>query len=433
MIVVQIIIAILGAIRNIIVKTVNAIISIINKLIRKRNDRIKRGVKELKHGSIDDIIPLNAETCNMVVSGAYDNSRIRLLVRAVQNAHNQGYATVVLHEGNKNIGVELASALNGSDLIVVDENNPCYDPFAALSIRETCKVISDTATQDYDIKKNSNYYVEALCQYLTYKKVIPSLRSFYTCPHSIMFDKINDLVATGTISAADGQALQSKLMMGQSEQFKLETLFKDWYDQTESILNKRKGSVSYSVAKAIHEGKIIAVDVSSNVNALLINSVIVEIRQALTKGKRIVFVVDNLTTSGNEVVKKILSEKTEKCKTIICGSDLLSVCDGDDKVFNTIVGNAEQIAVLGHASGATCNKWAETIGYYDKDEESQSYQTGKMQHSPFALFPGSNTSTTKNYNIKREYIVKPEIINRMRQDEVFFYDHSANKLTHTFL
>lgn len=56
-----------------------------------------------------------------------------------------------------------------------------------------------------------------------------------------------------------------------------------------------------------------------------------------------------------------------------------------------------------------------------------------MRYSSFSLFPGSNNTMTKNYNIKREYIVRPNLINRMGSNEVYTYRHSDNKLIHTFL
>ena len=172
---------------------------------------------------------------------------------------------------------------------------------------------------------------------------------------------------------------------------------------------------------------------NSFINSLLINSIISQIKQAISKGKNIVLITDNLTASGNSLVKRIMTEHTGKCKLIACSSDALSMCDGDDKIFNTLVGNSEQVIILSHSSGATCTKWAETIGYYNKEEESQSYEKGSMKHSPFTLFPGSNNSTTKTYNIKREYIVKPESINRMAPNEVYSYDHRKNELVHSFI
>ena len=70
---------------------------------------------------------------------------------------------------------------------------------------------------------------------------------------------------------------------------------------------------------------------------------------------------------------------------------------------------------------------------FNKEEETQSFEKGSMRHSPFTLFPGSNTSTSKSYSIKREYIVRPELINRMTSNEFYMYRHSDNKLIHSFL
>lgn len=431
-IVTKIITSILGVIWNSFMWVINGVISLINKYIRERNDRIKRGVIELKSATIDDIYPISAPVKNIIVSGSFEETRVEFLSRYVVNASNEGFATIILHEGNKLLSNALKSAI-GDCYINIDENSPIFEPFEGKSTRDICKLINEVATDEYDLKKNCFYHIEALCKLLSFKGIKPTLKAFQTCPHSFMYDKISNMVTNGKISSMDGQELQSKIMMGQSEQYKLETLFNDWYEQSEAIIPKTKGINVYSITKAIKERKIISIDISSNVNVLLINSIIAEITQAISKGNKIVLILDNLTTSGNEKVKKIVSRKTDKCIIAFCGDDLLSICDGDDKLFNTVVGNAEQIAILGHSSGATCTKWAETVGYYEKDEESQSYQNGKMRHSPFLLFPGSNNSTTKNYNKKREYIVKPEEINRMRYNELYYYDHINNKLVHTYL
>lgn len=105
--------------------------------------------------------------------------------------------------------------------------------------KEICKEISDTAIYEYDIKKNSSYYVEAICLYITYKRTSSSLKTIHTYPHAEMFYKVDSLILNGTISRNEGQELQSKLMMWQSEQYKLNALFDDWFDQSEHILCKK--------------------------------------------------------------------------------------------------------------------------------------------------------------------------------------------------
>jgi len=433
LIVMKIIFSICGIIWNCAVKVINMIISAINKYTRAKNDRINRGVTDIKSSTYESLLPDNRSVENAMVSGGSAQVRSGFISRYAFNANSQGYPVIILHENNNSLPYELSAVINKQNLVFIDHRNPNFEPFYKMSAREINKLMFDVATKDYDLKKNASYYIDGMCDFLKSKKIAPTLKSFNSCPHADLFDKIDSLEIQGIISDTQAQSIKSKLMMGQSEQFKLSSLFEDLYDQTERILCKTKGTQRYNVFSAIAERKVFVLDISSNVNNLLVNVLLSQIRQAVTKGSNLVLISDELTSSGNELMKKILCERTEKCKLVTCSSDAYSMCDGDEKTFSTVVGNCEDIIILGHSSGATCTKWAETIGYYNKEEESQSYAKGSMRHSPFSLFPGSNSTVTKNYNIKREYIVRPELINRMSQNEVYAYKHSENQLIHTFL
>ncbi len=433
LIVLKFIFGIFGIIWNCIVRFINMIISAWNKHIRARNDRINRGVTEIKLSTYDSLLPNNRTIENSMVSGGSTQVRAGFISRYALNANNQGYPVIILHENNESLPYELTSVLNRQNLVIIDQNNPIFEPFHKLSAREINRLMFETATKDYDLKKNASYYIDGMCDFLKYKKIAPTLKAFNSCPHVDLFDKIDSLVGQGIITDIEGQGLKSKIMMGQSEQSKLSLLFNDLFDQSERILCKKRGAKKYNIIEAIANRMVLVIDISSNVNNLLVNVLLSQIRQAVSKGNNLVLISDNLSSSGNELMKKVLCERTEKCKLISCSSDAYSMCGGDEKTFSTVVGNCEDIIILGHSSGATCTKWAEMIGYYNKEEESHSVAKGSMRHSPFSLFPGSNNTITKDYRIKREYIVRPELINRMGSNEVYAYRHSNNELIHTFL
>ena len=431
--VMKIISSFFGFVWNSFMKLINMIVSSWHKYVRARNDRINRGVTEIKSSTYDSLLPDNRPVENAMVSGGSVQVRASFIARFALNANNNGFPVIILHENNTSLPYALTSSIDKQNLVIADQKNPIFEPFYKLSTREINILMFETATQDYDLKKNASYYIDGMCDFLKYKKIAPTLKSFNSCPHVDLFDKIDSLVVQGVISDTQGQGIKSKIMMGQSEQFKLSSLFEDLFDQSERILCKTKGSTKYNVVQAVSDRKIFVVDISSNVNNLLVNVLLSQIRQVVSGGSSVVLIMDELTSSGNELVKKILCEKTEKCKLISCSSDAYSMCNGDEKTFSTVVGNCEDIIILGHSSGATCAKWAETMGYYNKEEESSSVAKGSMRNSPFSLFPSSNNTVTKNYNIKREYIVRPELINRMGTNEVYAYRHSDNKLIHTFV
>lgn len=413
-------------------KIINGIISLINKNTRKKIDRINRGVIEKKHSSIGELLNANNEINNTLISGGNIRERSQWISELIINMHSQGIPTIVIHENNDYLKTTLTSRIATNSIAFIDNNSPQLEPFLSCSAKEITKLLVETATTDYDIKNNARYYIEGMCDYLRVKKLQPTLRMFYKCPHGQLFDFIDDLINNGKITDTQGQAIKSKLMMGQSEQFKVESLISDLYDQAEPLL-ARNPKLRKNIVNAVKNNKIIVINISSNANALLIGMLLVQVRNELRKGKELALITDNLSCSSTEALKKCFVEKSSRCKLVASSDDILSSCEGDDKVFSTLVGNSDNIVILSHSSGATSSKWAETIGYYNKEEASTSYSKGSMRHSPFSLFPGKNNTTTTNYNIKREYIVKPEQINRMVNNEVYFYRNADNKLIHTFV
>lgn len=429
----KIILGIFGLMWNCFVAILNIIISIWNKYVRARNDRISRGLTEIQSSTYESLLPDNWTIENAMISGGDAQVRTGFVARYANIANNQGYPVIILHENNKILPYKLKASINQQKLIVVDQTNPVFEPFYKLSTREIKKIIQETATKDYDLKKSAGYYIQGMCDYLKYKKSVPTLRNFMSCPHEDLSDNIDSLVVRGLISDKQGKDMKSKLMMGQTEQIKLSSLFEDLYDQSELILCKNKKSMKYNIVQAISDRNVLAIDISSNTNILLINILLSQIRQIINSGGKMVLVIDQLTASGNELVRKILCEKTEKCKLISCSSDAYSMCDGDEKLFATVTGNCENIIILGHSTGTTCKKMAETIGDYNKEEESTVIATGTMKPSPFSLFSGSNKNVAKNYSIKREYKVLPEVIQRMSPNEVYVHRYSGKQLIHTFL
>lgn len=430
-IVMKVMAAIFGMIKNIAVGITNFFISIWNNYIRKRNDKIKRGVTEIKQSSIDNLVNSEITNFSSVVSGGNNSSRAAWIARFTNLAYSKGYPVVVLHEDNEYIDNELNTIL-GTNYLSISNGSKNFEPFSNMTSNEISKLILDTATDDYDLKKNARYYIEGMVEFLQCKNVSPTLYSFYSCPYFKLFDSIDNLAMTGKISDAKAQSIKQKLMMGQSEQCKLESLFTDLFQQGENVFYDKKSRVNYNVKNCVEKNKVVAFNISSNSNNLLINLIVAQMKQILNKGQSFVLIADNISSVNNEKVKKFITENSNNCQCIISNQDVFSMIGGEEKVFNTLVGISEQIIILRHASGATCNRWAESIGYYDKEEESQSFSTGKMKATPFSLFSGSNTTQQKSYSIKREYIIKPEEINRMTENEVYLYRHTDNKLIHTF-
>ena len=393
---------------------------------------MNRGVTEYKPSQIGGFFQAPPEKA--VISGGDGFMRARTLDAITYAACVNNLPVVVLHEANRPLESMLQTTLAGTGrLVVINQSNPLYEPFAGLTDNEISKLIMDAAPKDFDIKPNAKYYMDGMLSYLRARKSAPSLNAFVKCPHTDLFNRVDALAAGGTITDVKGQEIKSRLMSGQSECYKLESYFSSLDDEFDSILSRKSAPNQQSITKAIADGRVITVDVTSNVNKLLINVLITQIKYAIGKGKYVSFIADELSTENNELFGHLIRTHSDKCKMTVSSRDLFAMCGGDEKMFHTLIGNSGKIVIFGHASGASAAKWAEAIGYYDKTETSTSYSTGKSRQTMFQLFPGSNRTSTTNYNIKREYIIKPEQINRMQPNEVYIYDSFGTELAHTRL
>jgi hypothetical protein len=256
-----------------------------------------------------------------------------------------------------------------------------------------------------------------MIEFLRAKKRSPSLRAFEKCPHNELFNKVDTLISDNTITDPVGQTIKSKLMSGQSECFKLESYFTELTNQLSPIMSASGAKTKYSLLQTIITPGIVTIDIGSNINRLLVNVLIAQIKIAISRGKTISLITDELYSESDDLFATFMKVRNDKCKLTISAKDVYSLCNGEDKLFHTIIGNSEKIVVFCHSSGASALKWAEAIGQYDKTEITKSHNRGHTRQNPVrsgenATY-GYNTSNTTNYNQKREYIIKPEVINRM--------------------
>jgi hypothetical protein len=202
--------------------------------------------------------------------------------------------------------------------------------------------------------------------------------------------------------------------------------------QVSNILAGKPSAATQSITKAVDSGSVISIDITSNVNKLLISVLVTQIKYAIGRGRQVSFVADELSAESSGVFTDLIRMNNDKCKLTVSSRDVYAMCGGDEKLFHTVLGNSPKAVIYRHSSGASATKWADAIGQYDKTEISASYSSGSSRR-PFQLLAGSNTTNTTNYNQKREYIVKPEEIMRMMPNEVYIIDGVGKQLAHTML
>lgn len=412
----------------------NSILGVIkNNRINKGNLQ-RRGITEYRPSEIGGFFLPTLPATNVVISGGDNRIRSMTIHEIARAACINNMPVVILHEANQELEKMMQITwANSGRLTLINKGNPIYDPFVGLTDAEISKLVMDAAPKEFDIKPNAKYYIDGMIAYIRAINKQPRLNVFVKCPHADLFNKVDALVANGTITDPQGQAIKSRLMQGQSECYKLESYFSSLEDQFSSILSRKLSQDHKSITRTIDDADVILIDITSNVNKLLINILVTQIKYAIGKGKFVTFVADELSTENSELFTGLIRMNNDKCKLTVSSRDVFAMCGGEEKVFHTLLGNCGKAVIYCHTSGASATKWAEAIGYYDKTEISTSVSSGSSRQSPFQFFAGTNTTSTTNYNNKREYIVKPEEISRMQSNEVYIIDGVTPQLAHTRL
>lgn len=400
-----------------------------------RANSLNRSVVEYKPCDVDAFFDPGCGVYNALISGG--DSRLRtsaMVAQAICGVQN-GFPVVVLHEGNRKLEQQLRSNFSGTGRYKeISRNSPCFEPFYGLSEMEISNQILETAPRDYDIKFNARYYIDGISAFLKSSGKNLSFKLFSTCPHSIIFDKVDELEMQGKIRDYEAQEIKSKLMMGQSENYKLDTFLASFRMEIEPLMYvSKRGRHPLNIITALRTDSILCFDLASVTNKLLLNTVIYQLRLALTRGMQYQIIIDSIPINSNEAYASYIRAASDKICMTIAADDFYSMVGSDEKVFSAAAGNAQILVVMNHTSGHSAAKWAEIFGQYDKFEESYSTSRGKSRRTPFSLFSSPNYNRTVNISKNREYIVKPEIITRMGIGEAYVLSAALGGLSHLTL
>lgn len=400
-----------------------------------RANSMNRSVVEYKPCDVDAFFEPSRGVYNALISGGDPKLRTSAIVSQTLCAAGNGFPVVIIHEGNHLLEQQLRTNFSGSGRYKeISSGNPCFEPFYGLTELEISNQILETAPKDYDIKYNARYYIEGISAFLKASGKNLSFKLFSTCPHSLIFDKVDDLEMQGKISDHEAQEIKSKLMMGQSENYKLDSFLASLRMEIEPLMYvSKRGQHPLNIITALKHNAVLCFDLSSVTNKLLLNTVIYQLKLALTRGLQYQIVIDSIPIDSNESYAAYIRAPSDKvCKTI-AADDFYAMVGGDEKVFSAVVGNTQTLIVMNHSSGHSATKWAEVFGQYDKFEESYSTSRGGSRRTPFSIISSPNYNRTVNVSKNREYIVKPEAITRLGNGEAFILSATLGQLCHLYL
>lgn len=398
-----------------------------------RLNTINRNIAEYKPATIASFFAPSNGVYNSVVSGGDSIIRVSAAVAQAVCAVQNNFPVIVLHEGNKNLAHQLKNNFSSSGrYFEVSSSSPCFEPFYQLDEFQIANQIIETAPKDFDIKFSARYYIEGMGKYLHKSGKHLSFKMLSTCPHSLLFDKVEELRLQGKISDSEEQELKSKLMMGQSENYKIDTFLATLQREISSVMYRPKmGYKPVNIISTLKKDGILCLDINSVTNKLFISTLISQLNLALTMGLQYVVIIDSIPIDANEKYAAYIKAPSNKICKMICTDDLYSMVGGDEKLFAAVVGNSQISVIMNHRSGNSATKWAEVIGQYDRYDESYSTSTGGSR-APFEIFETINHQKSVSLSKNRAFIVQPEQIARMGQTEAYILTAALGELAHLY-
>jgi hypothetical protein len=384
----------------------------------KRQNTENRGIILSKPASVESLVDNYGINGNLIFSGGSERFRNRALARLSHQALYQQQCVVVLHSGNHLLEQEIEAAVGSGFVQKFNKSLPCYDPFYNLSRYEIGSIILESSGKIEPIGRS---VIEGMYDFMTSKNTDPSTYLFATCPYHELLSRVKAAEAKQAITDTQAQSIVTKLMQGQQGIPSIANYFFEFYNQSKLILaSNPKSAYKANIFSSVANNKIVIFDIISPTNNLLINVVACEIERLLSQGLTVKLIVDGIPYSASPVLQKIIKTIGKLCSVVISDSDVYSIFTGEEPTFFAVCSRADNIYISKHLSVHSCQKWSEIIGSYEKVDIGKT-----ISSSGGLLFPtpmGGGHSVT--LSDKKEYIVRPEEIKSLKEDEIYLISKS---------
>lgn len=312
--------------------------------------------------ALDYIWGESNDPTSVIVSGGQNKERVCALIPFVHKAQAENVPVIVLHAGNNDL---LQMAKNHSrDYEFISRRECFYDVFRGLPVDDIAFLLYETMPKD-TATPAAESLLRALIEVLLLtdgKITVQNLSSF---PLISLKNKIDAMKNAGQLTGDDYDEVNHYCMAGSSDTDAVRIFLNRLNRQSEAVYGKPLTNFSNIKRMLNHKG-VIAIDVGSSGNDLLVSLVLNHLLLLQSQGKEFAVLLDGLPISKHERISDVLRGHPY---AISCQDFVSSLFGGEqrgDDLFSEITGNVSTTILFRHASGTTCQKWSEHLGKYRK-------------------------------------------------------------------
>lgn len=394
--------------------------------IETQNERA-RNVSTYNPAPIEAFVVRNRRG-NILVSGNNRSIRNRILCAAAYNSCLRRKPVVILHCGNSELESMIAAAYSGEATPhIINSRNPVYDPFVGLSKEDISQLVISSSGNANKIERIGGTYINGLTDYLLSRGRRPIARSYIKCPHDEILSRVMAHRSSGEISEADATHINTEIMQGKTEQGNVEQYFRVLSTQASCIL-AQKADNAISIRNSIEGDETIMIDLVAASNNLLVNVLLQEIRDAMSRGKEFLLVLDSIPVDASESLGLLIRNYANSCNFVYSSADAYSDTQSTANVFETMLAKANTVFVMQHNSAQTNKKFSEYFGEYQRIEVNTTYASGDTYATYGQVLPGSSNSDI----ISTQRVNKPRVEERdiaaLGYDELYIKRDANNEI-----
>lgn len=312
--------------------------------------------------ALDYIWGESDDPTSMIVSGGQNKERVCALIPFVHKAQVENIPVIALHSGNNDL---LQMIKNHSrDYEFISRRDCFYDVFRGLPVDDIAFLLYETMPKD-TATPAAESLLRALIEVslLTDGKItVQNLSSF---PLISLKSKIDAMKKAGQLTGDDYDEVNHYCMAGSSDTDAVRIFLNRLNRQFEAVYGKPLSNFS-NIKRMLNQKGVIAIDVGSSGNELLVSLVLNHLLLIQSQGKDFAVLLDSLPISKHEKISDVLRGHPY---AISCQDFVSSLFGGEkkgDDLFSEITGDVNTTVLFRHASGTTCQKWSEHLGKYRK-------------------------------------------------------------------
>ena len=299
---------------------------------------------------------------SVIVSGGQNKERVCALIPFVHKAQAENIPVIALHTGNADLERMIQNHSRATEFI--SRRGVFYDVFRGMPVDDIAFLLYETMPSD-TATPAAESLLRALIEVLLLTDGKITLHNLAAFPLITLKSKIDAMYKGGLLSDDEYDEINHYCMAGSSDTDAVRIFLNRLNRQSEAIYGKPLSNFS-NTKRMLNQKGVIAIDVGSSGNELLVTLVLNHLLLLQGQGKEFAILLDNIPISRHEKISDLLRGHPYAISSQDFISSLFGGEQRGDDLFSEITGNVNTTVLFRHASGTTCQKWSEHLGKYRK-------------------------------------------------------------------